>query len=143
MFWAKRMAEETYDPLYLRGIREFNRRNYFESHEVWEELWIGEAGPDREFYKGLIQAAVALYHFENGNAVGAHKLLHGARALLHPFRPKHAGLDVDRFVDELTGCLECVRREPLPADPPPLDPAAAPRIVLDPAPPPAAGISYA
>jgi uncharacterized protein len=73
-------AESTpYDPLYLAGIEKFNECDYYESHEVWEELWTEYRGPSRKFYQGLIQAAVALYHFGNGNIRGARKL-HRQRA---------------------------------------------------------------
>jgi hypothetical protein len=97
------MADEQHAPLYLQGVEHFNRGEYFESHEVWEELWLGETGEDRQFCKGLIQAAVALYHLENGNAVGSRKLVESSAAYLQSYRPQHRGLDVDEF-------LRCVRR---------------------------------
>ena len=53
-----------YDPRYLAGILHFNRGDYFEAHEVWEDLWHDKAGPDRRFYQGLIQA---------GGSFGVHK----------------------------------------------------------------------
>ena len=28
-----------YDPLYLAGVVKFNECDYYECHEVWEELW--------------------------------------------------------------------------------------------------------
>ncbi len=129
------MRVEDYDPLYVQGVKHFNEGFYFEAHEVWEELWIAEPEPTRSFYKGLIQASVALHHFESGNALGAHKLLHGARALLGPFRPRHLGLDVRRFLKDLTECLASVREAPQRGAPTaPLDRASAPRIALEPAP---------
>jgi predicted metal-dependent hydrolase len=127
------MVEPTYPPLYLRGIERFNRQEYFESHEVWEELWIGEEGAARSFYKGLIQAAVALYHLENGNAHGARKLLLGCTGYLAPYRRKYQGLDVDRFLAEMRRCLAAVLDGESRVAPQ-WDPALAPRIRLDPAP---------
>jgi uncharacterized protein len=63
---------------------------------VWESVW--QEGPvDRRFYQSLIQAAVALYHSGNGNAVGAAKLQKSGRAYMDPFRPRHSGLDVVSF----------------------------------------------
>jgi uncharacterized protein len=116
------MADEVYHPLYLRGIAEFNRRNFFESHEVWEELWLAESGPARQFYKGLIQAAVALYHLSHGNMHGANKLLAGSRAYLEPYRSSYLGLDVDRFLAAMDGCVaagaEPSRQRSVPAQPP-------------------------
>jgi uncharacterized protein len=135
------MAEGVYDPLYLRGIEQFNQRNFFESHEVWEDLWIGESEPSRSFYKGLIQAAVALHHYGNGNFDGAKKLLLGATGLLDPYRPRHLGLDVDRFLVDLRDCLACLLTA-RPPELPPLNTTMAPRIDLDPAPTTAACTRY-
>ncbi|MDD4266881.1 MAG: DUF309 domain-containing protein [Pirellulaceae bacterium] len=92
--------------LYVRGIARFNQADYFESHEVWEALWIGETGPSRQFFKGLIQAAVALYHLENGNETGSRKLLESSAGYLQAYRPHYSGLDVDRFLGDLRRCFE-------------------------------------
>ena len=67
-------AADEYDPLYLKGIAYFNACEFFEAHEVWEDLWKSYSGELRLFYKGLIQAAVALHHFGNGNIRGARKV---------------------------------------------------------------------
>jgi predicted metal-dependent hydrolase len=68
----------------LQGIREFNNREWFECHETVEDLWIGEIGEARDFYQGIIQIAVALHHWQNGNFGGAVSLLKGgARYLGH------------------------------------------------------------
>ena len=87
-----------YSPLYLRGIELFNQCEFFESHESWEELWQEDFGPSRKFYQGLIQAAVALHHFCNGNIRGAKKVYYGSCSYLEAYRPKHLGLDLDAFV---------------------------------------------
>lgn len=97
---------EPYDPLYLQGIEHFNVCDFFEAHEVWEELWTNYAGADRKFYQGLIQVAVCLHHFGNGNTRGARKLYHSSTAYLEPYRPMHQGLDVDKLVSELTRCVQ-------------------------------------
>ena len=57
------MASDTYDPRYLQGIELFNRGEFFEAHHQWEEVWLDDKGPSNEFYKGLIQVAIALHHF--------------------------------------------------------------------------------
>ncbi len=100
------MNETEYHPLYLRGIEEFNRERYFDSHEIWEDLWIGETGPARLFYKGLIQAAVALHHLARGNLHGANKLLRGSQRYLEPYRPWYLGLDVDGFLAAMRCCFD-------------------------------------
>ncbi len=100
------MADLQYAALYLQGIEHFNRGEYFDSHEVWEELWIEETGENRRFYQGLIQAAVALYHLENGNEVGSRKLVASSAAYLERYRPWHHGLDVDQFVRCVRQCFD-------------------------------------
>lgn len=119
-----------YHPLYLGGIERFNHHDYFESHERWESLWKSEAGPARSFYKGLIQAAVALYHLSRGNAHGAQKLLRGSERYLAPYRPYYLGLDVDRFV----AALRCCVRRALAGGGVTMAPGSAPEIHLQPAP---------
>ena len=61
----------------LQGIREFNTQEWFECHETVEDLWIGAQGEVRDFYQGIIQVAVALHHWRNGNFGGAVSLLNG------------------------------------------------------------------
>lgn len=97
--------DDDYDPLYLKGIEHFNACDFFESHEIWEELWTEYRGESRKFYQGLIQAAVALYHFGNGNIRGAKKLFHSSRAYLSPYGPVHMGLDLTKFLGEFDRCF--------------------------------------
>jgi predicted metal-dependent hydrolase len=94
----------TYDPLYLQGIEYFNACEFFEAHEVWEELWQDDQSASRKFFQGLIQVAVCLHHFGNGNTRGARKLYHSSRGYLEPYRPRHLGLDVDRLLAEMQEC---------------------------------------
>ena len=98
------MTETDYHPLYLKGIEFFNECAFFEAHDEWEELWTEYQGPSREFYQGLIQAAVCLHHFGNGNIRGAKKLYFGCRKYLEKYLPHHMGLDLQGFLDQLEKC---------------------------------------
>lgn len=93
-----------YDPRYLMGIAYFNECDFFESHEVWEELWADVQGPTRRFYQGLIQAAVCLHHFGNGNTGGARKLYNGTRSYLDEYAPHYLGLNLDAFLGQMKDC---------------------------------------
>jgi uncharacterized protein len=99
------MESADYDPHYLEGIAHFNACDFFEAHESWEELWTEYQGPLRKFYQGLIQAAVALHHFGNGNIRGAKKLYFGSLGYLEPYRPVQEGLNLDKFLSEMTRCF--------------------------------------
>jgi hypothetical protein len=127
-------GQPDYEPRYLAGVRLFNAGDYFEAHEVWEDLWQESAAPERRFYQGLIQAAVGLLHFGNGNLRGAAKLYRSSTEYLRPYQPTYLGLDVAGFTAGLTKCFAAV----LAADPDlaavAFDPAAVPLIRLDPEP---------
>ncbi|KEO85067.1 DUF309 domain-containing protein [Tumebacillus flagellatus] len=79
-----------------------NRRQYFEAHEVLEGYWHGER---IDFYKGLIQVAVALYHLHSGNIAGCRALFTRARELLTPYAPQFRALDVQRVLDYIDDAL--------------------------------------
>lgn len=98
-------AGADYDPRYLAGILFFNRRDFFEAHEVWEDLWADAAGPERRFYQGLIQAAVALFHFGNGNLGGASKLYRSSRDYMEPCGSPFLGLDSTAFWQQMERCF--------------------------------------
>jgi len=59
----------------LRAFGEFNRGDWFECHETLEDLWVGSEGEIRWFYQGMLQIAIALLHWRNGNFGGAASLL--------------------------------------------------------------------
>jgi predicted metal-dependent hydrolase len=123
-----------YHPLYLAGIAHFNACDYYESHEVWEELWTDYRGPSRKFYQGLIQAAVALYHFGNGNIRGARKLHGSVHGYLDEYAPRHLGLDLTGFLAAFDTCLAEVAASTEEFPEIPLDPELLPEIHLDPPP---------
>lgn len=102
------MDAADYDPRYLAGIVLFNRRDYFEAHEVWEALWMETSGPDKKFYQSLIQAAVGLCHFCNGNLRGADKLYRSARDYMQRYGQHFMGLDVPSFWGQMESCFRDV-----------------------------------
>jgi len=83
-------------------LRAFDDGAFFEAHEILEAFWIRYQGDDRDFYKGLIQAAVALHHSAAGNSVGAAGVGERARGLLAPYAPRHATVDVTAILARLT-----------------------------------------
>jgi hypothetical protein len=124
----------SYDPRYLAGIVLFNRGDFFEAHEVWESLWMENSGEEKKFVQGLIQAAVALCHFCNGNARGAVKLYKSGRAYMERYDPHYMGLDRPSFWDRMEQCFAPLLAAPEP--PQGLEPQEdlIPTIELDPAP---------
>jgi uncharacterized protein len=104
-----------YDPRYLAGIVLFNRGDYFEAHEVWEDLWMATATSEKRFYQGLIQAAVGLCHFCNGNVRGAIKLFHSSRDYMSRYGETFLGLDNVRFWQQMDACFADLLAAPEPS----------------------------
>ena len=123
-----------YDPRYLAGIVLFNRGDFFEAHEVWESIWLEEHGPDRQFYQGLIQAAVGLCHFCNGNVRGAAKLYRSSRDYLARYGAVYHGMNLARFAEEMQQCFAELTAGAEPPAGTPIREDLIPEIALDPAP---------
>jgi hypothetical protein len=77
---------------FRRGIALFNAGRFFEAHEVWEELWLDEALPEKTFLQGLIQVAAAFHHHLGGNTRGHRSLLNAGLAKLEQFPEQHRGI---------------------------------------------------
>jgi hypothetical protein len=123
-----------YDPRYLAGVLFFNARDFFEAHEVWEDLWAESHGDERKFVQGLIQAAVGLFHFSGGNLGGAVKLYRSARDYMAPCGSPFLGLDSDAFWRRMEECFRPLLTTATPDRSLRPDPALIPTITLDPGP---------
>jgi hypothetical protein len=128
------MRMEAYDPRYLAGVLLFNRQDYFDAHEVWEDLWSESHGTERRFYQGLIQAAVGLCHFSNGNLGGAVKLHRSSGDYLEACGRWFNGLDLAGFRQQMDRCFAPLLQTAAPDRATRPDPEHLPQLVLDPPP---------
>jgi predicted metal-dependent hydrolase len=95
-----------YPELYVRFLYHFNvDRDYYECHEVMEELWL-EEGRDR-LYQGLLQVAVGLYHHSNNNISGSIKLFEAGIGKLVNHPDEALGIDLGKIRKE---SLEYVKK---------------------------------
>lgn len=69
--WDRYLDSLKYPHEYYEGLRLFNSAEYFECHEMLEDIWHPAEGQERLHYQGIIQAAIALEHFRKGNKAGA------------------------------------------------------------------------
>ena len=127
-------AATAYDPRYLAGIVLFNRGDFFEAHEAWEALWMETFGPEKKFYQGLIQAAVGLCHFCNGNVRGAVKLYRSSREYMERYGSPFMGLDQTRFWEQMQQCFAQLLNDAEPPKAATPDEELIPTIELDPPP---------
>ncbi|NQX68118.1 DUF309 domain-containing protein [Paenibacillus alba] len=89
----------SYDRLYVAYLYYFNDlRDYFECHEVMEELWLEEGRSP--LYQGLLQIAVGLYHHANGNVSGSIKLFSAGLEKLAPYPGDSLGIDLNKLIQD-------------------------------------------
>ena len=80
--------------LHRRALQHFNHAEFFDAHELWEDLWRASNGAEKKHLQGLIQVAVALHHHSKGNVAGARSLLKRAAHNLHSCPPHFHGIDL-------------------------------------------------
>lgn len=88
-----------------RGIDEFNRHQFFQCHETLEALWLKQENPERELTQGIIQIAVAYYHWSRSNRPGAMKLMRRGLNRIRRFTPVWRTIDLESFESSLTDNL--------------------------------------
>lgn len=110
---------------FARGLAEFNDRLFFECHDTLEEIWSGMRGAPRDFFQGLIQAAVGFYHFGNGNRAGALSTLRRSLERLRRFPERYAGVELEPLRAAMGEWLRALEADAAP-------PAEPPRIATAP-----------
>ncbi len=92
-------------PFYRAFFRCWNEQQYYEAHDVLEQLWLNNDTADDNFFKGLIQAAGAFVHLKKNFEQPTHakhsrrlrpavRLFELAEKNLTLFAPRHHALDV-------------------------------------------------
>ncbi len=77
-----------------KGLRAFNRGEYFDAHEHLEDAWNADQSAGRDFYRALIQVAVAYLQIERANYRGAYKMLLRSRQWFQPLPDICHGVDM-------------------------------------------------
>ena len=118
------------DAHYLGYFECFNRRLYFEAHDVLEELWLAQRhGPNYSFYKGLIQLAGAFVHLQKNRLKPSAALFKLADANLQKYPSLHEQIRVDNVRAIISDWLH--RLESGNFERNPLIPGQEPKLHLD------------
>ena len=101
-----------------RGIELFNAREFYECHEVLEDLWRPTQGVERLFLQAVIHLAVGFYHHQRVNQRGAELQLRKGLKKLAGYLPVFQGIDTAKLYRDGLAALETVmagrRIEPFP-----------------------------
>jgi uncharacterized protein len=99
------IMEEEVEPAFWDGVEQFNQQQYYTCHDTLEAIWMEAMEPQRTFYQGILQIAVALYHLGNANVRGATILLGEGTNRLRRYQPIYAGVDVAALVEQSVDLL--------------------------------------
>lgn len=89
------------EQLFHEGIDLFNAGDFFEAHEIWEDVWRLSGGRRKVFYQGLIQFAVTLEHVRRGNPRGVRSVWESAQTKFHNLPPVCLGVDHPALLDAM------------------------------------------
>jgi len=92
------------------GVAHFNAGEFFKAHEVWEELWLDAAEPEKTLLQGMIQIAAAFHHYGLGNLRGARSLAEAGVEKLSSHLDGYRGIDLARLVSEAKAWIEALPR---------------------------------
>jgi uncharacterized protein len=82
-----------------QAIEQFNTQEFYACHDTLEALWVAAPVPEKKFYQGLLQIAVACHHLGNSNWRGATIMLGEGRFRLRDYEPAYQPDDQSQNVD--------------------------------------------
>jgi predicted metal-dependent hydrolase len=88
--------------LIRQGVDCFNRGEFYDAHEVWEDVWRSNRPEPRTLLQGLIQVAAGMHQIlDLHRKIGPRNTLAKAAGHLEPYTPAALGLDVDGVLDSV------------------------------------------
>ncbi|MBE9199209.1 MULTISPECIES: DUF309 domain-containing protein [unclassified Nodularia (in: cyanobacteria)] len=95
---------------FWQGVEQFNSGQFYACHDTLEALWIEASEPEKTFYQGVLQIAVALYHLGNDNWRGAVILLGEGSNRLRRYPSVYSRIDVDELLSQSAGLLSALQQ---------------------------------
>jgi uncharacterized protein len=86
------------DAALAKGMELFNRGEFYEAHEIWEDAWTDAQMDDRHLLQGLIQVAAGFFKLQTGMPTGTLKLLEKAEGHLRAVPPDCHGLNLETLL---------------------------------------------
>ena len=86
---------------FQQGIDLFNTEEFFECHEILEEVWTHSQQPDRWFLQALIHFAVGFYHHSRGNRNGTTRQLRKGLRKIQAYLPEWDGVRTAEIAREV------------------------------------------
>jgi predicted metal-dependent hydrolase len=127
---AAQFSGDGVDPRYAGYFVLFNRQEFYEAHDVLEDLWLADKhGSNGNFYKGLIQLAGAFVHLQKNRLRPAAALFKLARTNLEKYPHRHEQLDLAAVLALIADWLQRLEQNEFTVNP--LTVQSAPKLELE------------
>ena len=99
----------------VAAVEKFNQRDFFECHEILEDIWFDERGKERDLYHGLLHIAVGLHPLTGKNNFKG-TLLQFNKALfkLEKFVGIVQGIDVSKLKKQIQSLTKKIIKKEVP-----------------------------
>ncbi len=94
---------------FLQGVEQFNQQEFYACHDTLEALWMEAVEPQKRFYQGVLQIAVACYHLGNLNWRGAVVLLGEGIGRIRDYDSIYEGIDVTGLLTQSVELLKALQ----------------------------------
>ena len=103
---------------YIAGIDLYNAGEFHAAHDVWEERWMGEVGPEEKlFLQAMIQSAVAFHHLDIGRPGASRQMYQRAKEKFARLgKSVFMSLDLDEYQSQLDTALSWLLSVPDPRE---------------------------
>jgi hypothetical protein len=95
---------------FWQGVEQFNAQEFYACHDTLEALWMEALEPQKKFYQGILQIAVACHHLGNLNWRGAVILLGEGIGRLRHYQPDYEEIDVTELIVQSAELLNALQQ---------------------------------
>ena len=100
-------STKSYHESLFIALNLFNKHEWYEAHDTFEEIWNSVDGDERQVIQGILQVSVSQFHLSKGNLNGATILLGEGLGRIKSRTKINLGIDLELFCQ----CLEDLLRK--------------------------------
>lgn len=101
---------------FIIAIDKFNKKEFFECHEVLEDIWFDTRDNSRDFFHGLLHIAVGFYHLTQKNNIKG-SILQFTKAVkkLGDYEENYCGINLGELIKRVNTINKNLAKKKLPA----------------------------
>jgi predicted metal-dependent hydrolase len=99
----------------IQAADKFNTGDFFECHEILEDVWFDVRDRSRDFYQGLLHIAVGFYHLtKKKNPKGTILQLDKAILKLEPYGKEFSGIETEKLLKQIKRIKDKLKKGGIP-----------------------------